>query len=28
MTANSASIGFNFNPLNRHSDKRDDHAFI
>ena len=28
MTALSASIGFNFNPLNRHSDKRDDHAFI
>jgi NAD+ diphosphatase len=28
MTDFSASIGFNFNPLNRHSDKRDDHAFI
>ncbi|MGX6998219.1 NAD(+) diphosphatase [Caballeronia sp. KNU42] len=28
MTALSASIGFNFNPLNRHSDKRDDDAFI
>jgi NAD+ diphosphatase len=28
MPALSASIGFNLNPLNRHSDKRDDHAFI
>ncbi|MGF6772364.1 NAD+ diphosphatase [Paraburkholderia sp. GAS199] len=28
MTAVSESIGFNLNPLNRHSDKRDDHAFI
>jgi NAD+ diphosphatase len=28
MTAFSASVGFNFNPLDRHSDKRDDHAFI
>jgi NAD+ diphosphatase len=28
MTASSASIGFNFNPLERHSDKRDDHAFL
>ena len=28
MTALSASIGFNTNPLNRHSDKRDDHAFV
>lgn len=28
MTANSASIGFNLNPLDRCSDKRDDHAFI
>jgi NAD+ diphosphatase len=28
MTAFSASIGFNFNPLERRSDKRDDHAFI
>ncbi|REE21518.1 NAD+ diphosphatase [Paraburkholderia sp. BL27I4N3] len=28
MIATSASIGFNFNPLDRHSDKRDDHAFI
>ena len=28
MTALSASIGFNLNPLDRRSDKRDDHAFI
>jgi NAD+ diphosphatase len=28
MTAPSASIGFNFNPLDRHSGKRDDHAFV
>jgi NAD+ diphosphatase len=28
MTAFSASIGFNFNPLERRSDKRDDRAFI
>ena len=28
MTANSASIGFNLNPLDRCSDKRDDPAFI
>jgi NAD+ diphosphatase len=28
MTALSASIGFNFNPLDRRSDKRDDHAFF
>ena len=28
MTALSASIGFNFNPLDRRSDKRDDLAFI
>ncbi|MFM0213067.1 hypothetical protein PQQ96_37375 [Paraburkholderia sediminicola] len=28
MTAFSASIGFNFNPLDRRSDKRDDHAFF
>lgn len=27
-TAFSASIGFNFNPLDRCSDRRDDHAFI
>jgi NAD+ diphosphatase len=28
MIASSASIGFNLNPLDRCSDKRDDHAFI
>lgn len=28
MTASSSSIGFNYNPLDRQSDKRDDDAFI
>ncbi|WP_207002821.1 NAD(+) diphosphatase [Trinickia mobilis] len=28
MTTSSASIGFNYNPLDRRSEKRDDHTFI
>ena len=28
MTTCPTSIGFNFNPLERHSERRDDHAFI
>src|SRR5579863_1302046 len=28
MTASSTSIGFNYNPLDRRSERRDDHAFI
>lgn len=28
MTTSPASIGFNYNPLDRRSEKRDDHAFI